>query len=171
MNNARFIAHTTFGSPHRKLLLAACRLNFLCAILLLSLCTHILRCAVITFVMLLVVMCIYSPVHAAAHYPRALLLHFGCNLYLLRLKQCRRVHEREWERRTMLYIYSFELIQLENAISTPCARARAQSGWKRLRAIFILRLIYFLQRMQVAHIFHSGEQLNYGVKCFLREKI
>lgn len=168
MNNARFIARTTFGSPHRKLLLAASTsyARYCCS---LCMCTHILRCAVITFVMLLV--CVFTPVHAAAHYPRALLLHFGCNLYLRRLKQCRRVHEREWERRTMLYIYSFELIQLENAISTPCARARAQSGWKRLRAIFILRLIYFLQRMQVAHIFHSGEQLNYGVKCFLREKI
>ena len=66
-------------------------------------------------------------------------------------------------------VFNYQLYSCaESAISAP-ALGEHKLLWKRLRVIFILRLIYFLWRMQVGSIFHSGEQLNWGEILFQRE--
>lgn len=90
------------------------------------------------------------------------LLHFGRNLFLPGWNSAWKSEERRIQScRVLNYIYT----AVASALSAP-ALASTICWWKRLSAIFILRLIYFLWRMQVAHIFHSGEQLNWGEKLF-----
>jgi hypothetical protein len=121
--------------------------------------TYCEMCYYITGVNLL----LCTPLHTTKG--RALLLHFGRNLFLLGQNNGECMKERE--SRTLLW--SFQLYSCAESATSAPALGEHKLLWKRLRVIFILRLIYFLWRMQVGSIFHSGEQLNWGEILFERE--